>query len=115
MKSGAAFAYRHTRGWFSRGFLPGPQQRCSSTMLPFMYRCPSTDCRVQGFSAEEVSKENADDYLTVLCTECQQIHLVNPATGEILGVEVLGEEDELESSEFRIETADSLNSRRSIH
>jgi hypothetical protein len=37
-------------------------------------------------------------------TECQQIHLVNPATGE-----VLGEEDELESPEFRIETAASLN------
>jgi hypothetical protein len=49
----------------------------------FMYRCPSMGCRVHGFSAEEVSEANADDYLTVLCTECQQIHLINPATGEV--------------------------------
>jgi hypothetical protein len=49
----------------------------------FMYRCPSMGCRVQGFSAEEVSEANADDYLTVLCTKCQQIHLINPTTGEV--------------------------------
>jgi len=53
-------------------------------MPPFMYRCPSIGCRIQGFSAEEVSEANADDYLTILCTECQQIHLINPATGEVL-------------------------------
>jgi hypothetical protein len=41
-------------------------------------------CRVQGFSAEEVPEVNADDYLTVLCNECQQIHLIKSASGEVL-------------------------------
>jgi hypothetical protein len=61
-------------------------------------------CRVQGFSAEEVSEVNADDYLTVLCTECQQIHLINPATGV-----ALREEDEWRPPEFWIEVVTPLN------
>lgn len=53
-------------------------------MPPFMYRCPNTGYRVQGFVAEEVSND-ADTYETVTCIVCQQVHLVNPATGKVLG------------------------------
>jgi hypothetical protein len=70
----------------------------------FMYRCPSMGCRVQGFSAEEVSEANADDYLTVLCTECQQIHLINPATGEVYRKKMKGG-----PPEFWIEVVSPLN------
>jgi hypothetical protein len=40
---------------------------------------------VQGWSAEEVSPDQADTYETVTCMACQQVHLVNPATGDVLG------------------------------
>ncbi len=54
-----------------------------------MYRCPSMGFRVQGYSVEETMEANANDYLTVLCVICQQIHILDPVTGG-----VLGEEDE---------------------
>ena len=49
-------------------------------MHPFVYRCPNTGYRVQSFIAEEPPDANAKDYLIVLCTMSQQVHLVNPAT-----------------------------------
>jgi len=59
-------------------------------MPQLSYRCPSKGYRVQAFFAEEVSNPNTDDYLTVLCTLCQQVHLLTRVSGE-----PLGEEDEL--------------------
>ena len=52
-------------------------------MAPFLYRCPNTGYRVQGFVAEDVS--DPDTYEPVTCVMCQQVHLVNPATGTVLG------------------------------
>jgi hypothetical protein len=54
-------------------------------MAPFLYRCPNTGQHVQGWSAEEVSANQTDTYETVTCIACQQVHLVSPATGEVLG------------------------------
>jgi hypothetical protein len=51
----------------------------------FLYRCPTTGHRVQGFSADAVSKD-AHIYDPVVCTVCKQIHHVNPATGTVLAV-----------------------------
>jgi hypothetical protein len=48
----------------------------------FLYRCPTTGYRVQDFSAEYVSE---DTYEPVLCVICKQVHVVNPATGAVLG------------------------------
>ena len=57
-------------------------------MPPFMYRCPNTGCRVQGFVDDEARKDSdVGDYLTTLCVMCPQVHLVNPSTGEVLGEE----------------------------
>ncbi len=53
-------------------------------MAPFLYRCPNTGLRVQGFVAEDVP-DDADTYESVTCLACQQVHLVNPATGKVLG------------------------------
>jgi hypothetical protein len=53
-------------------------------MPPFLYRCPNTGYRVQGFVAEEVSVER-DGYEALTCTACQRVHLVNPTTGKVLG------------------------------
>jgi hypothetical protein len=53
-------------------------------MAPFLFRCPNTGQRVQGWAAEEVSPDQADIYETVTCIACQQVHLVNPSTGRVL-------------------------------
>ena len=50
----------------------------------FMYRCPKTGYRVQGFVAEDNS-EDSHVYEPVTCPVCHQIHHVNPHTGVVLG------------------------------
>ena len=62
----------------------------------FIYRCPKTGHRVQGFSAEDVSKDT-HTYEPFVCTVCKQIHHVNPATGAVLAVS----DDEAKSSKKR--------------
>jgi hypothetical protein len=56
-------------------------------MAAFVFRCPNTGFNVQGWSAYEVSGDEADTYETVTCIACQQTHLVNPATGKVLSSE----------------------------
>jgi hypothetical protein len=56
-------------------------------MPAFLYRCPITRLQVQGWTDHDSS--DTDHFETVKCLACQQTHVVNPATGE-----VLGEEDE---------------------
>ena len=53
-------------------------------MPPFLFRCPNTGYRVQGFVAEDASG-HTEDYQTVTCLACQQVHLVSPTTGKVLG------------------------------
>ena len=48
----------------------------------FIYRCPNTSFKVQGYIAEEVS-DDADTYEAITCLACQRIHLVNPANGKV--------------------------------
>jgi hypothetical protein len=55
----------------------------------FVYRCPTTGYRVQGFSAEDVSM-NTHTYEPVVCPMCKRTHHVNPATGTVLGEEQTG-------------------------
>ena len=52
-------------------------------MPPFLFRCPNTGYRVQGFIAEEATGEDA--YHAVECVVCKRVHLVNPRTGEVAG------------------------------
>jgi len=55
-------------------------------MPPFLYRCPITGLRVQGLVAEDVP-DDVDTYESITCLACRQVHLVNPATGKVLGEE----------------------------
>jgi hypothetical protein len=52
-------------------------------MLLFMYRCPQTRYRVQGFSAADTS-EDRHVYEPVTCPVCHLIHHVNRASGAVL-------------------------------
>lgn len=53
-------------------------------MATFLYKCPVTGHNVQGFSEGGV-KQGADVHEAVVCLACRQTHLVNPATGAVLG------------------------------
>jgi hypothetical protein len=53
-------------------------------MAAFIYRCPTTAMAVQGWIADDGSS-NGDAYTGVTCVACQQLHLVNPTTGKVLG------------------------------
>jgi len=50
----------------------------------FLYRCPTTGYRVQGFSPDDLT-EDRRVYEPVTCPVCHQVHLVNPNTGKVLG------------------------------
>jgi predicted RNA-binding Zn-ribbon protein involved in translation (DUF1610 family) len=67
-----------------------PKRLRSATMRPFSYRCP--DC---GWDIEtlvlEVTSDERDAYQSVVCPNCHQLHSVNPANGEILVEDGLGD------------------------
>jgi hypothetical protein len=54
-------------------------------MPPFIYRCPTTGLKVQGWFADDTSAHEGDTYETVTCTACSQLHLVNRSTERTLG------------------------------
>jgi hypothetical protein len=47
-----------------------------------MYRCPDTVFRVPSF---ESAKTSDGTYDVVACVACARVHLVDPATGKVLG------------------------------
>ena len=51
-------------------------------MPAFMYRCPNTGYRARGYTPNEIAEESKT-FEAVLCTVCQQLHRVNPATSEV--------------------------------
>ena len=52
---------------------------------PFLYRCPNTGFRVQGWVEDDESEDSDDAYEGVVCHACGRLHLVNPKTGETAG------------------------------
>jgi hypothetical protein len=61
-------------------------------MAAFLYRCPSKNKTVQGWTADEVA-EDGDAYVPVQCYACRRLHYVNPTKGKVLGADT-GDEDE---------------------
>ena len=53
-------------------------------MPTFICRCPNTGYLVQGATSEERS-DDGERYMAVTCDLCRRVHLVKPATGEVLG------------------------------
>jgi hypothetical protein len=64
------------------GATPGAPERCPPIMSPFMYRCPDTGLRVPSF---ESTKTSDGTYDVVTCVACGRVHLIDPATGKVLG------------------------------
>lgn len=48
-------------------------------MGTFLYRCPKTGFKIQGWSDD--TPAGADAYVSVACPVCSQTHLVSPVTG----------------------------------
>jgi DNA-directed RNA polymerase subunit RPC12/RpoP len=69
---------------------PKPKRIRSVKMRSFSYRCP--DC---GWDIEtlvpELTSDARDAYQSAVCPNCQQLHSVNPANGEILVEDGLGD------------------------
>ena len=49
----------------------------------FLYRRPNTCQTVQGWSADEVTDD--DEYQSIACLACSQLHLINLKTRKVLG------------------------------
>jgi hypothetical protein len=56
-------------------------------MPSFLYRCPKTGLKVQGWLPDAVPRPDPNTYEAVTCTVCNQMHLVNPWTDRTLGDE----------------------------
>lgn len=56
-------------------------------MVPFLYQCPSTGLKVQGWTADDPADGENETYETVTCLACTRVHLVNPKTGKVLGTD----------------------------
>src|SRR4029077_14103554 len=56
-----------------------------SSMALFTYRCPTTGLNVQGWLADDASVNQGEVFETVACPACTRMHLVNRATGRVLG------------------------------
>jgi hypothetical protein len=53
-------------------------------MATFLYRCPRTRLRVQGWAADDRNHPEKQSYEAVTCLACGGVHLVNPASGKTI-------------------------------
>jgi hypothetical protein len=53
-------------------------------MATFLYRCPKTRLRVQGWVADEPSQPEKQSYEAINCLACGGLHLVNPVSGKTI-------------------------------
>ena len=53
-------------------------------MATFLYRCPKTRLRVQGWVADDPNQPEKQSYEAMTCLACGGVHLVNPASGRTI-------------------------------
>ncbi len=51
----------------------------------FIYRCPTSGHKVQGFTRDNPPAPDDTVYEAVTCTACYRVHLVNPSSGHVAG------------------------------
>jgi hypothetical protein len=56
-------------------------------MPAFLFRCPNTGMRVQGWISDDPAESSEGTFEPVTCHACGRVHLVNPKTGKTLGGE----------------------------
>jgi len=50
-----------------------------------LFRCPVMGINVQGWIAKEATSVGDNEFIGIACVACGQTHLVNLATGKVLG------------------------------
>jgi len=55
-------------------------------MAAILFRCPNRRIQVQDWVAD-IAASDPDTYESVLCSACQQVHLVHVSTGRVLGAD----------------------------
>ena len=53
----------------------------------FLYRCPTTNHKVQGLVRGIACLTDNTVYEAMTCWACNGVHLVNPSNGRVLGVD----------------------------
>jgi hypothetical protein len=53
-------------------------------MATFLYRCPKTRLRVQGWIADETIQSEKQNYEAMNCLACGGVHFVNPTSGRTI-------------------------------
>jgi hypothetical protein len=56
-------------------------------MGTILFRCPNMGVHVQGWMADDGSEDGGEVYQSVTCLACQQVHLINPKNGKMLGAD----------------------------
>jgi hypothetical protein len=56
-------------------------------MATFLYRCPNTGLKVQGWVADDPTEGEAETFEAVTCAAYTGLHMVNPKTGRVLGAD----------------------------
>jgi hypothetical protein len=77
-----------------------------STLMRRSYHCPHTGLRVQSYACIRTSD---GAYEVVTCTICKGVHLIDPATGR-----VLGEEEDAKVSEAAMQIARRLRNAQTF-
>lgn len=54
-------------------------------MATIVYRCPATGLLAQGWFADDEPVHSGETYEAVTCLACKRVHLVNRASGKVLG------------------------------
>jgi hypothetical protein len=59
-------------------------------MVTFLYCCPTTGCALEGRRAEPAPSAASPlvTYVAEHCPACRGLHIVNPATGRLMGEEM---------------------------
>jgi len=57
----------------------------SINMATFLYCCPTSGLRVQGWIADDPMEDRVERFEAVTRLACTRVHIVNPKTGKLLG------------------------------
>ena len=54
-------------------------------MAILFFRCPIREIHTHVWVADEVPARPSDEYVTITCIACLEVHLINPSTSKVVG------------------------------
>jgi len=74
-------------GLFALAQFRGSGKHYHATMASVVFRCPNVGIHVHGWVADDGAEIDENVYDSIMCNACRQVHLVNRATGRVLGAD----------------------------